>query len=245
MKLKLSFRKIMPFAVAVALVLFAGPDASAQSTGPNGGLEIEGITGGVAVPMSAASLPLPANAALETGGNLASLANTTGATGSATPAHAMMNACTDGTNARGLFCDSAGHLSVVAGGTFTVQGASGSPVPLQVVFSTPTRHDFTTSLSASATLLSSGSGVLLGSAASTSAVLGGILCFYDGPPTSGGVLISAFSVGTGALVALTNVPPQGVPYTNGLYVRPGTSVVTCASLGVSLALGFGYAVTIP
>jgi len=50
------------------------------SVGANGALAVQGVAGGTAVPTSVASLPLPSNAAQETGGNLATIAtNTTGA----------------------------------------------------------------------------------------------------------------------------------------------------------------------
>jgi hypothetical protein len=58
-------------------------DSAAGTSNPGGrAIAIQGITSGVTVPVSAASLPLPSNAAQETGGNLANTYGAVGALGS-------------------------------------------------------------------------------------------------------------------------------------------------------------------
>jgi hypothetical protein len=132
--------------------------------------------------------------------------------------------------------DSGAHLRAIT------TDAQGNAIHRNV---TPTRHDFGGMLASGSTLLSSGAGVLLSAGASTSAALGANLCFYDGDPAGTGVLISAFNVATGTLGSLPGVSSNGIPYSNGLYVRAGSALVSCASLGTTLSLGLGQAVTIP
>lgn len=221
---------VMAFAALVCFLI--GPDAAAQNIGPSGGLQVEGITGAAAVPMSASSLPLPSGAAQETGGNLATMASAVQTPGSAAPARAFYMGCGDGTNARAMACNAAGQPSMNVMNTVTM------------VLGTPSRHDLGPTLASGATQLSSGVGVFLGSSASTAALGGANLCFYDGNPSSGGVLIGAYNVPVNLMGTYT-IPPQGVPYTNGLWVRAGSVLVSCVSLGTSLALGYGWALTSP
>lgn len=233
------------FWLVVGLIVGGISDtARAQSIGPNGGLEIEGVPSGQPVPMSATSLPLPSGAALEAGGNLAAVASAVQSVGSTAGTKGLLTACTDGGTGRALFCDGSGHLSIIAGTTLPIQGASGG-TPVAMLLSAPTRHDFGSSLASGSTLLASGVGVLLASQASTSAVLGGNLCFYDGVPGSGGVLIGAYGIATASIGSFAGIPSQGVPYANGLYVRAGSVLVACTSLGTTLALGYGWALTLP
>lgn len=147
--------------------------------------------------------------------------------GSGAPTKALYIAGTDGTNARPILTDSLGRLNMI-----------GAPA-------TATRHDFGPTLASGATQLTSGAGTLLSSNASTAAALGANICLYDGNPASGGVLIQAFNILSGAVGTASGASPSGIPYTNGLWVRAGSVLVGCTSLGVSLSLGFGNVVTSP
>jgi hypothetical protein len=70
---------------------------TAAGTSATSALPVQGVSGGVAIPVSAASLPLPSNAAKETGGNLAVIAGaviTQGSTTSGQPGELIMGAVT-------------------------------------------------------------------------------------------------------------------------------------------------------
>lgn len=229
--------------------------ALAQSVGPSGGLQIEGLSGAQAIPMSASSLPLPAGAAVESGGNLAKVASAVQTTGSAIPSASLLHGCSDGTSQRAMACDAAGNATMtgtgVAGtpatGVLSIQGITGGtalPISGVLTLAQATRHDFGPTLASGATQLTTGAGTLLSAAATTAAALGANLCFYDGNPATSGTLISAFNVATGSIGAFS-ASQSGIPYSNGLWVRASSVLASCTSLGTSLSLGFGNVVTLP
>ena len=109
--------------------LKAGTAGSAATTV----LSVQGVAGGTAQPISAASLPLPAGAALEAGGNLAATAAAAGTTADA--AYAGSGAATIIGALKGLYAKLAGTLATsrtwtLASGTDTVTVAQATAANL-------------------------------------------------------------------------------------------------------------------
>src|SRR5271167_731115 len=67
----------------------ANQEVTAAGTSASSAQGVQGVTGGIALPISAASLPLPTGAALETGGNLATTATNTGTVAGAVTSSVM------------------------------------------------------------------------------------------------------------------------------------------------------------
>ncbi|HEY6329417.1 MAG TPA: hypothetical protein VI756_08765 [Blastocatellia bacterium] len=118
---------------ATAPILSTGQRADLQ-TNSHGGLIVD--PSAVTSPISAASLPLPSNAAQETGGNLAAIAAPVGATGSAVPSKAAY-----------VGAVSSGNVTGVIQGDTTVSVAVSTATTTQLVALSSGKKIYVTSFS--------------------------------------------------------------------------------------------------
>ncbi len=207
---------------------------SAAGTANSQAVTIQGNSSGIAVPISAAALPLPTGAALETGGNLATVATAqgTGATGISQP--------TGGSGVLGWLSGIYNKLSgtLTVSGTVGISGTPGMvPTPVAGVGATPIEK---AGLTNSAVSVKASAGTLLAVNCDNPNSSSEIVEFFNTSSVTLGTTAPVWHVAVPAGGGGSNLPVGVALGGSAIYVAAVTAYGGTSAPGTTLNCAIGY-----